>query len=241
MRPKCRILVRKATLREPIEPEKLNNNQDDPPRPAPRDTDGARVADVIRASGIVAPRQVLLFSGHMIDAPDRPSERFPAALEASAAAEIDAALGRLGASPADIGFTQGACGGDLLFAEACISRGIPLTLLLPLAETEFVRQSVAFAGAHWVDRFHAVKADPGTRLFDMATVLGPTPADQNVFERANRWLLESALAFGREKLRVITLWDGRGGDGPGGTRHMLDEVRRGGGRIVHLRPQDLKS
>jgi hypothetical protein len=43
--------------------------------------------------------------------------------------------------------------------------------------------------------------------------------------------LESALRFGADKVDFVCLWDGGGGDGPGGTRHLMDAVRsRGAGR-----------
>ena len=33
---------------------------------------------------------------------------------------------------------------------------------------------------------------------------------------------------------MIVLWNGQGGDGPGGTGHMVQEVRRLGGIVRHL-------
>ena len=50
------------------------------------------------------------------------------------------------------------------------------------------------------------------------------------FERCNLWLMYSALACGIDKLRFVALWDGGGGDGPGGTAHMYNEVKRRTGR-----------
>lgn len=43
-------------------------------------------------------------------------------------------------------------------------------------------------------------------------------------ERNNLWQLSTALSLGAEKVRFICLWDGRSGDGPGGTKHMLDGI-----------------
>ena len=77
------------------------------------------------------PRQVILFSGHMIDAPDRTPPRFPPDKEAIAAQKIAETLDELGADSQDLGVTQGACGGDILFAEACRQRGVKLQLLQP--------------------------------------------------------------------------------------------------------------
>jgi hypothetical protein len=68
----------------------------------------------------------------------------------------------------------------------------------------------------------------------MPDELGLAPMNTDPFERCNLWLLYSALAGGIDKLRFVTLWDGRGGDGPGGTAHMYDEVKKRTGRVTWL-------
>lgn len=188
-----------------------------------------------------SPHQVLLFSGHLVDAPDRPRPRFPAELVGAAARRIAAELERLDAGPADLAITQGAAGGDLLFAEACLARGVPVQLLLPLPEDRFIEQSMlpCADGAAWRDRFHAVKARLTLPPLQADEELGPLPAGADPFERANRWLLDNALAHGPERLRFITLWDGAGGDGPGGTRHMVDEVRQRHGQVIWIDTRSL--
>ncbi len=198
-----------------------------------KETDGDGVAPFRPA---FAPRRVLLFSGHMVDAPGREAPRFPPALVAAAAARIDAALASVDAGPPDLALTQGAAGGDLLFAEACCARGVRVQLLLPLAEVEFIERSILPSqdGAGWLARFRALKlrlADPPLAAPDR---LGPLRAGDDAFVRGNRWLLESALALGADRLRFICLWDGGGGDGPGGTRHMIDEVEARGGRVIRI-------
>lgn len=185
------------------------------------------------------PRQVFLFSGHMIDAPGRPSPRFPADKAPLAASAIAARLDQLGAGQGDLALTQGACGGDLLFAEAALARGLRLELLLPFEEPAFLEASVAFAGQGWVDRYYAVSRSPDTRRRVMPDELGPTPAGASAFERCNLWLLYTALAWGPEAVRCIALWNGQGGDGPGGTRHMLTAVREHTGRVVEIRTDHL--
>jgi len=186
------------------------------------------------------PRRVFLFSGHMIDAEGRTTPRFPPDKEPIAAAAIASALDAVGAAAGDLGITEGACGGDLLFAEAMLERGASLDLHLPFDEATFLRESVAFEKAasvsadRWRERFLTVSRHPRVRRRIMADVLGPTPEDASPYERCNLWMLEDALAFGAEKLCLICLWDGRGGDGPGGTRHMVEEVRRRGGQTRWL-------
>ena len=179
------------------------------------------------------PRRVILFSGHMIDAPGRAEPRFPPALAPAAAARIAEALDRLEAGPLDLGLTQGAAGGDLLFAEACLARGVPVRLLLPLPEHEFIERSMLPCedGPRWRARYLALKARLHEAPQVADAVLGPLRPGEDAFERANRWLLDTALAFGATRLRFITLWDGGGGDGPGGTRHMVEAVRRAHGEV----------
>jgi hypothetical protein len=84
-----------------------------------------------------APRKVLLFSGHMIDAPGRREARFPADKEPIAAVAIAKTLVRIDAGPGDLAICSGACGGDLLFAEASLARGSSLELYIPFEEPTF--------------------------------------------------------------------------------------------------------
>jgi hypothetical protein len=190
---------------------------------------------------VAAPRQVILFTGHMVDAPGRAVARFPAALVGAAAARIEGALAVIDAGPADLALTQGAAGGDLLFAEACLARAVPLRLFLPLQESEFVAQSLLPVedGAAWHARFRDVVARLDQPPSEAPVVLGALAAGEDAFVRANLWLLASALAFGTERLRCICLWDGGGGDGPGGTRHLVDAVYAAGGTVLRIDPASL--
>lgn len=179
----------------------------------------------------IEPRYVFLFSGHMIDAPGRKEARFPPGKEAKAAETIARKLDELGAGEKDLALCGGACGGDILFAEACEMRRLHLEIRIPFDEPTFLKNSVTFAGESWRDRYHAVKNNRLTTLFMMPEELGPTPADANPYERNNLWMLYTALSVGPEKVRFICLWDGKGGDGPGGTKHMHDEVLNRSGQV----------
>jgi tetratricopeptide (TPR) repeat protein len=181
-------------------------------------------------------RQTLLFSGHRVDAPGRARPRFPPSLIAPAAAAINQALDALEVGAGDYALVQGASGGDLLFAEACHARGVRVQLLLPLPEPEFIEQSVASSidGDDWRTRYFALRAALQDAPRVMPDELGPPPPRVNAFERCNLWLLYSALARGADKVRFICLWDGGGGDGPGGTAHLLREVRRRTGRVTWI-------
>jgi tetratricopeptide (TPR) repeat protein len=177
------------------------------------------------------PQQVVLFSGHMIDAPDRPEPRFPVDKEKVAAAAIAATLEKLNAGAHDVALCGGACGGDLLFAEAALERGVKLELRLAFDEPTFLQKSVSFAPGNWTERYFKVKSHPNTTILVMPEVLGELPPAANPFARLNLWQLYTSLAWGPEKVRFVCLWNRKGGDGPGGTQHMFETVQKYSGRV----------
>jgi hypothetical protein len=179
-----------------------------------------------------SPKNVLLFSGHMIDAPDRKTPRFPADKERTAAAAIAQALDEIGATRGDLSISGGACGGDLLFAEACIARGMAIELYIPFDEATFLANSVDFADGDWRDRYFAVKSK--ATLHIAPDELGPLTQGENAYERNNQWMLAAAARFGGDRLAFICLWNGQGGDGPGGARHLMAEARGKTSRVYWL-------
>lgn len=192
-------------------------------------------AEIRRATPPFKPRQVFLFSGHIMDAADRAEPRFPVGKEAAAAQKIAQALDMLGAGEGDLALCQAAAGGDLLFLEACLQRGLLCQVLLPFEEPEFIDLSVlpATNGTQWRDRYFALKPQFKDAPRIMPDELGALPKGVNAYERCNLWLLYSALGWGVDKVRFVCLWNG-GGDGPGGTRHMHDEVKRRTGRVTWI-------
>jgi hypothetical protein len=178
------------------------------------------------------PRQVFLFSGHMIDAPGRKEPRFPADKEDVAKAAIEATLTKAGAEAGDLAICGGACGGDLIFAEACLAHGMRLELYIAFDEPTFLAESVDFAGADWHERYLAAKSR--ATLHILPVELGPVPASDNPYEHNNLWMLDAATRFGPEKIVFICLWNGQGGDGPGGTRHFMEEAGRKTEKIYWL-------
>jgi hypothetical protein len=179
-----------------------------------------------------SPRKAVLFSGHMIDAAGREKPRFPPDKEPVAGRAIASALADLDVGPGDLSICGGACGGDLLFAEAALARGARLELYIPFEEPTFLEKSVDFAGGDWRARFFAAKAR-GV-LFLAPRELGPPQEGEDPYERNNRWMMDAALRFGADRVDFVCLWNGEGGDGPGGTKHMMEEVRSKGGRTTWL-------
>jgi tetratricopeptide (TPR) repeat protein len=207
------------------------------------------LARIPRPAGKWEPKQVILFSGHMVDAPNRPQPRFPSGKVDAAARRIEAALDELNAGPADLALCQAAAGGDLLFLKACQKREVRCQVLLPLPEPQFIQRSVlpSMDGDTWRDHYFTVTgairnqpADKGpTPIRTMPDELGSPPSGVDPFERCNLWLLYTTLAWGIDKARFICLWNGGGGDGPGGTEHMYKEVNQRTGRVKHIDTREL--
>ena len=176
-------------------------------------------------------QKVVLFSGHMIDAPGRETPRFPPDREPVAAAAIGEALDEIGVGAGDLCICGGACGGDLLFAEAALERGARLELYIPFEEPKFLEKSVTFAGNNWRGRFLAAKARATRHVLPLEREM---PDGADAYEQNNIWMLEAAERYGADKVEFICLWNGQAGDGPGGTKHLMEEVRRKGGRVTWL-------
>lgn len=167
----------------------------------------------------------------MIDRPDRPEPRFPPDKEQSARAAIGAALDLLGARPGDIGICGGACGGDILFAELCVARGMELRICIPQEVAEFIDVSVGFAGPGWVERFQRLTAHRNTQVTVTARLPDASHDNADPYERNNAFMLRMARGAGKNRMALIALWDGKTGDGPGGTAHMIATVRQAGGQV----------
>jgi hypothetical protein len=173
----------------------------------------------------------VLFSGHMVDAPDRPSPRFPPERVPEVRRAIAEAIWLFDDADAE-GISGLACGGDLLFAEEWLKTGRPLHAYLPREEEDFLDESVRFAGEEWVDSFRHVTADPNLVL------IGPDDEmlDLDDPHTANNLRMLDAAVLRPDTLFALFLWDGKGGDGPGGTEHLASAVVEEGGSVTVLRP-----
>lgn len=176
----------------------------------------------------------LLFTGHMIDRADRKLPRFPAWAEGRARAAIHAAIASIEWKHpgTTIGLAGGASGGDILFHECCEELGIATHVLLALSADAFEQQSVAPAGHGWVERYHSLLEKAGAALHIMQPRDGLLEgATDNVWQRANLWMIEQAGRLATERA-LLALWDGKVGDGPGGTEHFLEVARGYGIRVL---------
>jgi len=185
------------------------------------------------------PRHVFLFTGHMIDKKGRSEPRFPWRKEPIAATAIARAIQEQGADSEDLAICGGACGGDLLFAETCLEQGLRLELYLPLQEPAFLTASVSFekdlpehVRDTWASRYLAVKNHRLTHTRITPDDLGPLPEGSDPYVRNNLRQLYTAFSYGPENVRVIALWNGGTGDGPGGTADMIHQAEARGAKTL---------
>jgi len=188
-------------------------------------------------------RHAIVFTGHMVDAPGRAEPRFPSSVEPVARQairrEVEAIIQAL-PGPA-LGIAGGANGGDILFHEVCAELGISTRILLALPEGPFIAESVAHGGPGWLTRFDALmKSHCGK---NEVQVLGADktlpewmrdPNDYDIWQRTNHWLVEEVIAASARTLTLIALWDGKSGDGPGGTKDLVDNARARGINTILL-------
>jgi len=136
--------------------------------------------------------RVVVFTGHMLDAPGRSSPRFPAALESAVANEIATRVAAMGAG---FGYCSAACGSDLLFIEALLARKAEVHITLPFQRDDFVATSVAFAGQGWVERFERALAHATSVTFGVRErYLG----DDSLFAYAGGLMQGAAVLRARE-------------------------------------------
>jgi tetratricopeptide (TPR) repeat protein len=174
---------------------------------------------------------VVCATGHVIDPPTRPRARFPAAQEDSVRRRIQTLLERWGTR---LGYSGAAGGADLIFAEALHALGGEASLVLPVDRQTFCDWSVVGSGKEWVERYRVAlgKACSVTEYpFSREDLEGG-----NIWDFGNRMILGNALRRASEletPLKVLAVWDGRPGDGRGGTADMV-ALARHCGLAVHV-------
>lgn len=190
------------------------------------------------------PTRIVLFTGHMLDAPWRPrdKQRFPPTSEAerkarelierALRAEMDLSGG------VSLGIAGAACGSDILFHEACARLGVPTRVLLALPADQFQVESVNRGGPEWIERYRQLLQRVPPRVLADSKDLPRWLVDKagyDIWQRNNMWMIFDALADDARNLTLIALYNrDHDADGPGGTAHMVAEATSRGFKPVEL-------
>ena len=195
------------------------------------ETDANRIERLFRFPTVV------VFTGHMVDRPDRANPRFPPQLEP---ALKDAIRQRLRQLNAGFGFASVACGSDILFHESILEMNGESHVVLPYERGPFIRDSVEVAGSgNWVGRCERIIA----RACEVQEVSTESQMRTTVaYEFANLMLhgLASVRAQQLEtNLVPIAVWDGESGTRLGGTAHTVERWRRLGLHVEIIRLDEI--
>ena len=190
--------------------------------------------------------RIFLFSGYLLNGREE-GGKFPVDLEEDIKLEIESVLDKYNANSDDLAITAGmAAGGDLLFIETCVNRGIPVGTHMPVPESAYVRDYVSPAGDEWVERFYKMRNHPLVDEYYQTELVGTPRAGDDAFERNNRWALYSAMMRGVDNLRLIALYDDKRGDVHATrdahlVKHMIDLMRDTGGQVEIINPAKIAS
>ena len=188
--------------------------------------------------------RAVLFTGHMLDAPDRPPAvaRFPRTLAAETMARtmIETALRKelVDDGGPSLGIAGGACGSDILFHEVCLSLGVATELFLALPTQAFEAESVNRGGPVWIERFRRIVDRVPVRVLMRSKQLPAWLAfkrDYDIWRRCNLWMMFNALATQATHHTLLALYDReQKEDGPGGAGHLVHEAAQRGFKMVEL-------
>ncbi|MEV0308825.1 hypothetical protein [Nonomuraea fuscirosea] len=182
-------------------------------------------------------RRVLVVGGHLVDRPGRVPPRFPQHRVEAVTAAMGEVLDAWEVGPGTTVICGGARGADLIGAGLALERGAPVRLCLALPPAEFARRSVDLPGTGWHARFEEVRARAEVEVLPTGAAVG-----DEVFVLVNAWMAEEAYALD-ERPRAVVVWDGKTGDGPGGTADLVALLGRDDAgariRIIHPDPTAL--
>ena len=182
----------------------------------------------------MTPAHVVVESGHMIDAPDRATPRFPPEAERRVTGAVAAVLDGWDVGQGDLVITQAARGADLIVAEQALERGARVQVLLAKEPEGFRNGSVELPGSDWGARFDRVLARA-----ERVDVLPDDGSGDKPYARTNEWALDRAAeAAGAEVPHALVIWDGEEGDDTGGTAHFVRLARERGLEVTPIAPQD---
>jgi class 3 adenylate cyclase/tetratricopeptide (TPR) repeat protein len=182
--------------------------------------------------------KVAVFSGHMIDRPGRANPRFPAQLEVAVRDEIHKRLVKHGAG---FGYASAACGSDILFLESLLELSGKAYVVLPFEQEQFKKDSVEIANdPRWGERYEKILK----RASDVLLA-----SDQPMEESALSFEYTNLLLHGLANIRAerfetelvpMAVWDGKPGDGLGGTASVVERWQKLGYEIELINLEEMR-
>jgi class 3 adenylate cyclase len=132
---------------------------------------------------------------------------------------------------AGVGYASAACGSDIIFLETLLEMGGEAHIVLPYNQKQFMEDSVEIIpGTDWSARCEQVLR----RAADVLVASEQRMEGGVPFEYTNL-LLHGLASIRAEQLETelipLVVWDGRRGDGPGGTASIVNHWQEMGHRV----------
>ena len=170
----------------------------------------------------------VVVTGHMVDRESRPQPRFPAQHIGRVQATLGHCLDQLAQSCGPLRvITSATKGVDLLAVAYAIETGTPAEIYLPQGdEASFLAGAVNYGpdGLRWVEWYEQAKASATIRIHTPVLATDPTRAfltpetgTTQHYEDLNLYM----AGLLRPQDALVAYWDGKQGDKPGGTEHMI--------------------
>ncbi|MCE2956876.1 MAG: SLATT domain-containing protein [Bacteroidota bacterium] len=177
----------------------------------------------------VAP-SVLLFTGHLLDAANRETTRFPHSMLDEAKVLISKSIDELAkVNSISVAIASLGAGGDMLFAAEVLKRNVPLHIFIPTEKGQFIEESVTYLKSvegedaeAWKLEFERILA-----LAEKVVFTKPDHAEQNLYAACNTKMLQHAFELASTERGVVGLALVKPGEEKieGGAAHFLEEMR----------------
>ncbi|MFM8834397.1 MAG: DUF4231 domain-containing protein [Cytophagales bacterium] len=184
----------------------------------------------IFTSNMAAAPSVLLFKGHLLDAANRETARFPHYLLDEAKVLISKAIDELAkVNSISVAIASLGAGGDMLFAAEILERKVPLHIFIPTEKGQFMEESVTYLKSvdgedaeAWKLEFERILA-----LASKVVFTKPDHAGQNPYATCNTKMLQHAFELASSERTVVGLALVKPGEGKieGGAAHFLEVMR----------------
>ncbi|HEX2229000.1 MAG TPA: TRAFs-binding domain-containing protein [Candidatus Binatia bacterium] len=179
--------------------------------------------------GVLQVPGVAAFTGHMVDAPGRPTPRFP---QEKVGIVRNAIAERLKKHQIGYGFSSAARGSDLVFIEELKKTGGCSRVFLPFPREQFKLTSVGYG---WDGRFDKALRD--VEVIELSSEVPPEDKQPDAYSACNAKIIEEAIAKAKlldEQPILITVWNGNPGDGVGGTADAVHAWRDEGYTVEQI-------
>lgn len=168
--------------------------------------------------------RIVVFAGHRIDRPGRPSPRFPESISGRVKSRVKKKLIEL---RPDIGIASAADGADIIFHECLGEMGRISHVVLPAPMDHFASRLEFSDGNRWVDRFWKV-IESAEHVEVSSSSRFDCEADGS-YQLAADYLIECSLDTGRDfdgEVVPLVVWDEQPSSHPGGTGYIVTKFRQ---------------